>query len=1313
MAEALGIASSIVALIEAAQAIIKYSFDFAGAPSDIRDLQVSLENLTSLLKRLHDHCKNAPSDAPWLEGLWQVKQVDKGGKVTIEFKGVLAELRQTLEKLLNKLNPSRNWKKTEAWQRSTYYFKKDFIAGIQADVTRYLGEINIVLALKNDETSSEILNFIRTNRDATDAQWTMMSDRFSTLELAQREDNERRKREQDEIERADIIAWLSPLSFLAKQEELWADCFKETGGWLLQDQRFRTWAEKGHSWYLRCVGEPMVGKTVLSSILTHHLRSKTDNPPPILSLYLDYKAGTVQTMPNLVKSLLKQILQLDELRPIPEELKKLYRKVKRLESSPTSYYDDVRNILVSELDHYDRYYIVVDGFDELQPRERITLRRELRALHLRKSGLVFMTRPVEGEVDKAGVYRCDRCSERDIKIFFRCQVCDNGNYDLCLDCRRNGLWCNDRSHELSEPYGRRQIKVKIPDQDIENYIRRDIGAEMADDSSFLVDERSAGEDRPDMTRFQHLVRRDPSLPGQIVSTVVEKAKGRFLFARLYLDLLKNAPNLRRLRKILASFPENVSDIYKESMHRIEEQVKEDRFRAFRILGLITRARRPLSLKELQHALAAMELEDVDEDLSERDVLDAVTPVNIILEITSGLVITEDNGHGKDVKLVHRSLEEFLELDESRLKWFPLADIEIARACLQYLSFVIPRESHADQYWVDKTIEYPFLSYSSQRWGDHVRDAIYIKNSDIALQKMAMQFIDDSQRMRSCMQAAWLADLGGHDTWDVRQQVDRLHVCAWYGLSFAINILEPDESTVDIMEPKYGQTPLMYACRKGHPETVRQLVKLGASLRKMSARGRTALFEAIIAQHDEVVEALTELAPPDLDINAVHPKQFNRTALMLAVMLGWLEITNTLLKYPGIKIDLQDAHGMTALYLAAKYDHWQIVVLLLEAGASVDIGDYKVGRTALRVAAERDHVEVVEDLLRHGARVDLADRSGGTPMLHAVMQGAENALRKLIEAGGNLHVVDENGQSLLHCASDKDRSRIARTLIDGGLDLNNRDQSKRTPLHLASQHGNTTTLSVLLEKNADPTLKDQYGRTPSVVAWQYGQSKIIDLLGAFEKDWLGCQPDEVPDSTQLPVWSMARRGLIDLLTEALATRQDDLTIAEPFSNNTALHCAVEAHDPDTLLLLLQTRVINIDAPNRWQRTPLHLAALLGDRNAIDLLISHDADLDPQDRWGDEPLVLAHSNWHWDVMLALVVAGANIDKGKIDVEKLFFVAVETGNVDAVQVCLNEGVDRSVQNADGLRALQIASAVGDEAEAVKQVLLRAPTLVFENVG
>ena len=829
-------------------------------------------------------------------------------------------------------------------------------------------------------------------------------------------------------------------------------------------------------------------------------------------------------------SLLKQIYQLDELRSLPDEVKKSYKRVKRLELMPTSYDADIREILMWELNHHDHFYLVVDGWDELNSEERRKFKKTLLKLHPGKSSLVFMTRGTRKDTNKVGT--CDRCNKRDIFIYFHCPICNHGNYDLCIDCQRRGLRCEDVSHELSEPYGFGQIEVDIPDQDIQNYVRREIGVEMADDNLILMDERLA-RDQPDLTRFQRLFQRDSHLPDQVISTVIKKANGRFLFARLYLDLLRKALNLRELKKILASFPEDTDDIYKESMHRIEKQdSKEDRYRAFRILGLITRARRPLTMGELQHALATMECGDDDENLTEADIPDAVTDINGILEITSGLVIIEDNDnyHGKDVKLLHRSLGEYLEREESQLKWFPKVELEIARACLQYLSLVIPSEACDDEYWAIKNTRCPFLRYASHYWGGHVRIAYAITDPDAALQTKAMEFINN-RRLNAAIQAAWFTNLGGHDVWDVRMQVDRLHVCTWYGLSFAITAPEPETSAVDVAEPKYRQTPLMYACRKGHTETVRQLLKLGASLRKVSARGRTAMFEAILGQHDEVVELLTELVPPDLDINAVNPKQFRRTALMLAALLGYVEIVGRLLDYPGVEIDLQDVNGMTALYLAAKYDHVQIVELLLRSGARVDIGDYRVGRTALRVAAERDHEEIVRLLQKSGARIDLKDSSGGTAMLHAVRQGAEKALNEMIDAGGNLKEVDENGQSLLHSASEKNRANITRTLIDKGLDPNIRDKSERTPLHIASQYGQATVLSLLLEKNADPNLRDRYGRTPKLVAWQYGHSEIVDLLESFEESQLARQPEQLPENTQLPIWSMARLGLEELLDQA--------------------------------------------------------------------------------------------------------------------------------------------------------------------------------------
>ena len=213
----------------------------------------------------------------------------------------------------------------------------------------------------------------------------------------------------------------------------------------------------------------------------------------------------------------------------------------------------------------------------------------------------------------------------------------------------------------------------------------------------------------------------------------------------------------------------------------------------------------------------------------------------------------------------------------------------------------------------------------------------------------------------------------------------------------------------MLEPKYGQTPLMYACRKGHVDIVRHLLSLGASQQLSSARGRTAPFEAIaghpvtsnsvplkrISNHYKVVKLLVCAFSEDLDINVVHSQDFNRTALMLAARSGLVDLVEILLQHPEINVNLQDINGMTALYLAAREDHYEVAQLLLDANASIDLVDFHAGRSPLRCAAERNHRDMVDLLLQYGANPALKDREGGTAMLRAVNRGAREALEKMM------------------------------------------------------------------------------------------------------------------------------------------------------------------------------------------------------------------------------------------------------------------------------------------------------------------------------
>ena len=1335
MADPLSITASIIAVLQLTNEVIKYGLDFKNAPKAILSLKKDVQSLQKLLERLKNRCENAlhahKSAPPWLQCLWEVRRRPlQDGSYEYEYGGFIQNLRQAIDEAMAKLNPTREWKKTETYQRITWHFKKDILEEIQNAIQKCLIEINTTLALKDDETLDEVKETLEQVKDLVKKGNAQLNDRMAAMEKHEEE----RRKEAEEAEREEISNWLSPFSFIAKQDELLTRSFTQVGEFLWSDQCFQAWAE-GRSWFLWCIGDLGVGKTVLSSILAHRLTQTTSQGAPaplIFFIYLDYKSSKMQTLERLVGSLLQQLLQLNEFLVLPEELKIMHKKAKWLGYGLAKYYNEVRRMLVDELKRFDRFYIIVDGLDELAPPERLQLVTELRNLQPGKVSLLLTSRSLS---DPTRRFECDRCHREHLKLVFRCKICEAGNFDICYDCRGNGLWCNERAHELVEPYQKVEVEVKFPAEDIERFVRWEIGVEVENSKSVLTDERDT-DVNPLTTPLQDFFRKDPKLPGRIINEVTDKAAGRFLYARLYLDALKTKSNPWMLKKALERLPESIDGIYKDAMQRIHQQGQQDpeaRKRGFRILGILTYVRRSLGLEELKHALAILTLDESsgEEDYSEDDLESCRDETKTILGSTSSLVVVEANR----VSLVHNSLEVYLRKGANSSQWLSNAEFDLAKASMLYLQLVLPSQDCQDDYYASKNTKFAFLQYASQYWGDHVRDASLNPEHAKYVQPKAIQLLNDSQRINACMRAAWVTNLGGSDTWDTWKGVDRLHICAWFGLSSVISEMDPEPGTVDKEEPKYAQTPLMYTCRKGYFEVARLLLRLGASQKKVSARGRTALFEAILGHHSrsnaktsvslsrhaEVVEVLAKEMPGDLDINMRHSQERDRTALMLAAQRGQLDMVGILLKHQGVGIDMQDANGMTAIVLAIREGHSAIVQSLLEAKADIGIVDFQVGRSPLRCAAERDREDIVKLLLQHNADPTVTDREGGTAILRAVNRGADKALEEMLNHNLDMKCVDKDGQSLLHGAARNGYDKIIGILLNKEiLGVNVRDNWGMTPLHDASRFGRVAVASVLLKYGADASLEDQFQRTPFVIAWQYGQKEVTTMLTSHSPE---DQPPIPLDDAKLPIWAMARRGLTDLLTSTIKTRPQDLQISEPYSEKSSLHCAIEAGQPAILQTLLESPHIlpQVNQRDHFGRSPLHTAALLGDALASQLLLSAGADVNLKDGWDDPPIVLAHANGHFDVMLLFIkAADVNVTAAaddqqrqrKIDLKRLFFFAVEKGDTDAVGRLVGEyGVDRSVQNSEGWRAVHIAGAADDE--AMVRLLNAAPTVYMGEMG
>lgn len=483
---------------------------------------------------------------------------------------------------------------------------------------------------------------------------------------------------------------------------------------------------------------------------------------------------------------------------------------------------------------------------------------------------------------------------------------------------------------------------------------------------------------------------------------------------------------------------------------------------------------------------------------------------------------------------------------------------------------------------------------------------------------------------------------------------------------------------------------MYACKRGHIQTVSSLLACGADVNIPSDQGSTAILEAISYDHPQIVKVLTKKS---LDVNMAYPSRSRRTALMIAVLNKSASIVSHLLHQDGIQLNVQDSQGYTALTLAATTKSTAPAEFLLDCDdIEVDLPNEN-GATALIIAAEYGNAVLVNQLLEHNAKPSLKDKDGATAILKAMDYGHIPVVEVMLDLVAiDLLAVDNSGRSLLHsaCASETAPPEIVHLLVQKGMNPNTPCRGGERPLHDASRVGRLEITEALLQVGADPSIEDAHDRTPFKVAWQHGEAAIMKVLAQKTNEL-------IPDDTHRPLWSHAKLGDLDFVRRILQTRSVDLNERDPDSNNTALHWAVysthvEAH-PAILQLLLEAGL----SPNDFNNdnvTPLHVAAFLGYTEDVEAMLEYNAQLELRDKRGFTALAAAQFNANYDVAVTLIEGGSSVDNGRpTRLQPTFFRAVERGARKAVELLIEKGADALGRSENGKTALEIATDFGYE--------------------
>eukprot|EP00210_Caulerpa_lentillifera_P009126 g8700.t1 len=495
--------------------------------------------------------------------------------------------------------------------------------------------------------------------------------------------------------------------------------------------------------------------------------------------------------------------------------------------------------------------------------------------------------------------------------------------------------------------------------------------------------------------------------------------------------------------------------------------------------------------------------------------------------------------------------------------------------------------------------------------------------------------------------------------------------------------------------------------------------------RKNINGKTTqgLAAAYFALSNGLVEFMDMLLDYGLDLDA---RRFVHTnPLEAAIIGGSIALLEKCLNN-GAHVDVQNHYGKSALYIAADENLSEAVNMLLDRGADPNLQEKELKWTALHKAAFHGNIAIVASLIKAKANVDLLTSDGDTPLHIAAWKGHAQVAKLLLDAGASRNITRKDNQTALFVATAYQNREVAMLLIEAGCNINCRDKQGRTPLHNVGTYNDTKLASNLLKKGADILSQNKSGDTPLHLSALQGNTKMFDFFVKRGANiWIkGCS-----ESTALH--DAVTEGHIDIVRSILRTRpsKDQLNLKDK-SEMTALGCAITAdrlkivrlllkfgcnpclfyrgtirncllhwaaYNGSKLCLkhLLEAHLIDVDMKNSQGTTALHVAAMKGNIEIMQILINYGADISATTKEGDNVLHLALIEGKGEVVKFLLervfFPRINVNQENSNGSTPLSIAAEKCDLDSILVLIRAGAQPLKQNKASCSPLHYAAKQG----------------------
>jgi len=248
------------------------------------------------------------------------------------------------------------------------------------------------------------------------------------------------------------------------------------------------------------------------------------------------------------------------------------------------------------------------------------------------------------------------------------------------------------------------------------------------------------------------------------------------------------------------------------------------------------------------------------------------------------------------------------------------------------------------------------------------------------------------------------------------------------------------------------------------------------INSLDRNGQSLLFLFVCANNFPAVKFLVE-GGADMEI---HEKESGNTALMAAIKLRYVEITDYLIQ-KGADINAVNNNGDTVIHFATIRGNLAVVMYACEHGGDIDQKN-KVGNCAIIFAVVNNYQNIVEYLLEQNVEIDVID-SEKMPLLHICIYHNHNKILNFI-LYKNRKTIDKyyrDFDTALLFATGSNKFKSVYVLIKYGANPNLNDCLNHSPLFWAVFWQNYEMVEMLIDYGADIHCRYRIGG----LAWIHG------------------------------------------------------------------------------------------------------------------------------------------------------------------------------------------------------------------------------------